>query len=133
MQETELPSLDQEESLEKEMATHSSILAWEIPWTEESGGLQSVGLKKTHTGLNMHRHRPHNDPPLFSMKRPNVALASQREMFTEFSPSIIFAKNISKSLHLELRKNILIIVTASKSKNQKIVPNSGVSEAEGRK
>ena len=113
------------------MATHSSILAWEIPWTEESGGLQSVGLQKTHTGLNMHRHRPHNDPPLFSMKRPNVALASQREMFTEFSPSIIFAKNISKSLHLELRKNILIIVTASKSKNQKIVPNSGVSEAEG--
>ena len=41
-QETWLPSLDQEESLEKEMATHSNILAWRIPWTEESGGLQSV-------------------------------------------------------------------------------------------
>ena len=35
-------SLDQEDPLEKEMATHSSILAWKIPWTEEPGGLQSI-------------------------------------------------------------------------------------------
>ena len=39
-------SLDWEDPLEKEMATHSSILAWEIPWTEEPGGLQSVGSQK---------------------------------------------------------------------------------------
>ena len=38
-----------EVALEKEMATHSSIPAWKIPWTEEPGGLQSLGLKKTHT------------------------------------------------------------------------------------
>ena len=38
-------SLDQEDSLEKGMATHSSILAWKIPWTEEPGGLQSTGLQ----------------------------------------------------------------------------------------
>ena len=38
--------------LEKERATHSSILAWEIPWTEESGGLQSVGSKKSRTRLS---------------------------------------------------------------------------------
>ena len=38
-QETRLQSLDQEDPLEKEMATHSSILAWEIPWTEEAGEL----------------------------------------------------------------------------------------------
>ena len=38
----DLGLLGQEDSLEKEMATHSSILAWEIPWTEERGGLQSV-------------------------------------------------------------------------------------------
>ena len=38
--------LGQEDPLEKEMATHSSILAWEIPWTEESGGLQSTGLQR---------------------------------------------------------------------------------------
>ena len=36
-------------SLEKEMATHSSILAWEIPWTEEPGGLQSIELQETDT------------------------------------------------------------------------------------
>ena len=42
MQETQVPSLGQEEPLEKGMATHSSILAWRIPWTEEPGGLQST-------------------------------------------------------------------------------------------
>ena len=40
-------SLGQEDPLEKEMATHSSILAWEIPWTEEPGGLQFMGWQKT--------------------------------------------------------------------------------------
>ena len=44
MQETRIPSLGQEDSLEKEMATHSNIFAWEIPWTEEPGGLQSMGM-----------------------------------------------------------------------------------------
>ena len=39
-------SLGQEDPLEEEMATHSSILAWEIPWIEEPGGLQSMGLQK---------------------------------------------------------------------------------------
>ena len=39
MQESLVQSLDQEDSLEKELATHSSILAWKIPWTEEPGGL----------------------------------------------------------------------------------------------
>ena len=40
------PSLGWEDSLEKEMATHSSILAWKILWTEETGGLQSMGLQR---------------------------------------------------------------------------------------
>ena len=44
-------SLGQEDSLEKEMATHSSILAWKIPWTEEPGGLQSMGVTKSQTRL----------------------------------------------------------------------------------
>jgi len=39
-------SLSQEDPLEKEMATHSSILTWRIPWTEEPGGLQSMGLQR---------------------------------------------------------------------------------------
>ena len=46
MQETRVQPLGQEDLLEKEMATHSSILAWEIPWTEEPGGLQSYGDHK---------------------------------------------------------------------------------------
>ena len=46
---TWLRSLGQEDPLEKEMATHSSILAWEIPGTEEHGGLQSMGLQKSQT------------------------------------------------------------------------------------
>ena len=45
-QETWVQSLGREEPLEKEMATHSSILAWRIPWTEEPGGLQSIGLQR---------------------------------------------------------------------------------------
>ena len=45
MQETHVPSLSQEDPLEEGLATHSSILAWRIPWTEEPGGLQSVGLQ----------------------------------------------------------------------------------------
>ena len=49
MQETQVQSLGWEDPLEKEMATHSSILAWKITWTEESGGLQSMGSQKSQT------------------------------------------------------------------------------------
>ena len=45
MQETWVQSLSQEDPLEKKIAIHSSILAWEIPWTEEPGGLQLIGSK----------------------------------------------------------------------------------------
>ena len=45
-QETQVRSLGQEDPLEKEMAIHSSILAWEFPWTEEPGGLQSMGCRR---------------------------------------------------------------------------------------
>ena len=46
MQETQVQSLDWEDSLEKGMATQSSILVWRIPWMEEPGGLQSMGSKE---------------------------------------------------------------------------------------
>ena len=46
MRETRVQALGQEDSLEKEMTTHSSILAWNIPWIEESGGLQSTGSQR---------------------------------------------------------------------------------------
>ena len=56
-QETGVWSLGLEDPLEEGMATHSSILAWRIPWTEEPGGLQSMGSQKSRTGmkwLSMH-------------------------------------------------------------------------------
>ena len=55
MQEMRFQSLGQEDSLEEEMATHSSILAWEISWTEEPGGLQSVESQRV-------RHKLANKP-----------------------------------------------------------------------
>ena len=50
MQETQVLSLGWEDPLEKGMATHSSILAWRIPWTEEPGGLQFMGLQRVRRG-----------------------------------------------------------------------------------
>ena len=54
VQKTQVRSLAREDPLEKEMATHSSILAWRIPWTEELGGLQSTGLKESDTTERLH-------------------------------------------------------------------------------
>ena len=51
MWEMRVQSLDWEDLLEKEIATHSSILAWEIPWIEEPGGLQSIGLQRVSYNL----------------------------------------------------------------------------------
>jgi len=47
-----IPSLGQEDPPEKEMGTHSSVLAWEIPWIEEPGGLQSMESQKSQTQLS---------------------------------------------------------------------------------
>ena len=52
MRQTWVQSLGPEDPLEKEIATHSNILAWRIPWTEEPGGLQSMGVTKSRTGLS---------------------------------------------------------------------------------
>ena len=62
MQETWVWSLGLEDPLELEMATHSSILAWKIPWKEDSGGLQSGGLKESDTTewlSKLHEHTAH--------------------------------------------------------------------------
>ena len=52
MQEMGIPSLGGEDRLEKEMATHSSTVVWEIPWTEEPGRLQAMGLQRSRTRLS---------------------------------------------------------------------------------
>ena len=56
MQETQVQSLGWEDLLEKELATHSSILAWNIPWTEEPGRLQFMGFKESDTTERLHFH-----------------------------------------------------------------------------
>ena len=62
MQATWHPSLGQEDPLEKEMATHSSILAWKIPWTEKPGGVHSLGSQRVRhnwacTHVHTHTHK----------------------------------------------------------------------------
>ena len=59
--------------LEKEMATHSSILAWKIPWTEEPGGLQSMGSRRV--GHDGDFHFTHH--PFLGVKRPNITQTQQ--------------------------------------------------------
>ena len=57
MQEMQVQSLGREDPLEEEMATHSSILAWKIPWTEEPGGLQSTGSQRVrYDGATKHTY-----------------------------------------------------------------------------
>ena len=80
VQETHVPSLGQEDSLEKEMAAHSSILAWRIPWTEEPGGLHSPwGCKRV-------RHDVATEPP-----PPVVYLLTEFHIF--FKNNSCFYKN----------------------------------------
>ena len=61
MKETQVRSLSWKDPLEMEIATHSSILAWEISWTEEPGGLQSMGLQKSQRDSMTQQQQP---PPL---------------------------------------------------------------------
>ena len=68
MQEPQVQSLGQEDSLEKEMATHSSILAWKIPWTVEPGELQSMGLQE------LDRTEQPNHHHCASQWQPNVTV-----------------------------------------------------------
>ena len=72
MQETQVQSPGLEDPLEKEMATHSSVLAWEIPWTEEPGGLQSVELQRVE-----HDWVTKRQPQNLSFRKSQNALFSQ--------------------------------------------------------
>ena len=58
MQEARVQSLGREDLLEEEVVTHSSMLAWKIPWTEEPGELQSMGLQKSSTQLGRLNNNP---------------------------------------------------------------------------
>ena len=84
MWETWVRSLGWEDPLEKEMATHSIILAWIFPRIEEPGGQQSIGLQKSPTQLSMHTHthtHTHNDfssVPQLSVFQANGVPSSER-------------------------------------------------------
>ena len=73
-------SLGQENSLEEGMATHSSILAWRIPWTKEPGRLQSMGLQKSHTWMKRLSMHIHTAPRLSGLK-PQIFILSHGSEF----------------------------------------------------
>ena len=62
-----VPFLGQEDPLEEEMATHSSILAWRIPWTEEPGKLQSLALQRVRHSLATKQQQPHLMSEIFEV------------------------------------------------------------------
>ena len=72
MWETCVRSLGWEDPLEEDMATHSSILAWEIPWTEEPGGLQSMGSQGVGQGCATERDLRGNNGANNTSKAPHV-------------------------------------------------------------
>ena len=73
MQQMQVRSLGWEDHLEQEMATHSSILAWRIPWTEEPGGLQSLGMQRVR----------HDGAINIMATNTNVYIVSKRVPYTQ--------------------------------------------------
>ena len=89
VQETQVLSLGLEDPLEKEMVSHSSILAWEIPWAEETGGLQSMGSRKVrpdwvteHTYTHPTLKPPHQAPHLLQDKKEDSQRGSADVSYT---------------------------------------------------
>ena len=75
MQETQVSSLRREDPLKKEMISHITILAWEIPWTEESGGLQSMGRQRVgHNLANEQQQQQSKDWQTFYIKGQVIKL-----------------------------------------------------------
>ena len=107
MQEMRVQSPDQEDPLKKEMATHSSILAWEIPWTEELGGLQSMESQKSQRWLSNQTataslycvcccvcFRKLGSIPSFNPLKPEASLTSP----------VVTAKNVSRHSQMSPRE-----------------------------
>ena len=85
-QEMQVQSLDQEDPLEKGMATHSRILAWRIPWTEELSGLQSIGLQRVrHDWGDLADTHTEDKDFLWELPQPNWFLREPYRVILEFS------------------------------------------------
>ena len=84
-QETQVGSLRQEDPLEKEMVTYSSIIAWGIPWTEEPGGLQSMGSQRViHDWVTEHAHTA-----ALHVKVKGLSTATKRQGLGEGYPLVL--------------------------------------------
>ena len=95
MQETQVRFLGQEDPLEKEMAIHSSTLAWKIPWTEEPDRLQSMGRKESDITeqLHFHFHSGHRTGKgQFSFQSPRKAMPKNIQTTAELHSSHMLAK-----------------------------------------
>ena len=88
MQETLVQSLGPEDPLEESMATHSSTLAWRTPWTEESGGLQSIGLQRIEHDRSDLAYT--NRGVVLTTKNSTVSIQTAILAFTETSQRMIF-------------------------------------------
>ena len=119
MLETQVRSLGQEEPLEKEMATHSSTLAWEIPWTEEPGSLKSMGLQRVRHdwATTLLYFKPISDSllsllPLHEKLFPQIHTVSsstsntfpETPFLTAFTPAVPFS--LSQSIPLPCIQNL---------------------------
>ena len=82
MQETQVWPLGWEDPLEKEMATHSSILAWEIPWTEDSDGLQSMGSQRVGHDLVTKQLQDRDEKLVWMMYTESALLLQSSRKFT---------------------------------------------------
>ena len=89
-------SLGQEDTLEREMATHSRILAWEIPWTEESGGLQSIGVAKSQIQLNYETTTTTNQSLHMSFSLSFAQLNAKHSLAFLSGKSLSFLKHLTQ-------------------------------------
>ena len=84
MQETQVQSLCREDPLEEEMTNHSSILAWEVPWTEELGRLQSMGVQRDlteRTSTVLHSNNCHRQEPRTTGTKVEVLVTQGVQLF----------------------------------------------------
>ena len=95
MQKTRVHSLGWEDLLEKGMATHSSVLAWENPWTEESGGLQSMGSQESGMTERLNHHSTYKSSSTQNCRAPSDRgkhrdpRISRTNYFTQLSAALI--------------------------------------------
>ena len=111
MRETRVQSLGQEDTQEKEMATHSNILAWRIPWMEEPGGLQSAGLQRVRQDSVTNDLKQWISKMNIQCKDEVVDLSlgiSLSQISLLGATDIIMRKNTNHSLLLHIFRSILL-------------------------